>query len=138
MTKGMTNEDLRTAVESMAGQINDAVGTIREAIAEFDIKVEKAEREGYVGDLYRTDYTVQGRGAFPLDMLRYAVSWPKDEGDANTIERSIRNDETDSDQMVYTVRLCKYHRDRNPNLCEDRWESKFRWVVGGTIETTRT
>lgn len=141
MSKGMTNEDLKVAVEAMAGQINDAVGTIREAIAEFDIRVETAEREGYVGDLWRTDYSVTGKGAFPVDMLRYAQSWPKDEPDASNIVYS--QDDGNYDE-VYTVRLTKHHRDRNPNLCEERWESKFKWKVVITdddkhrTETTRT
>ncbi len=137
MSKGMTNEDLKVAVEAMAGQINDAVGTIREAIAEFDIRVEQAEREGYVGDLFRTDYTVSGRGPFPIDMLRYAVSWPADEADARAIEESLEQaDNTDP----FVIRLTKYHRDATPQLCDDRWESKFKWKVlrNNTIETTRS
>ena len=137
--KGMTNEDLKEAIGTMCGKINDAVDTVRQAVNEFDTVVEMAERDGYVGDLFRTRYTVTGRGAFPLDMLRYSTSWPNDEQDARIIEESIEHG-GGNDQ--FTVRLCKYHRDRNPNLCEDRWESKFRWKVLRTaaheVETTRT
>lgn len=135
--KGMTNEDLKEAIGAMCSKINDAVETVRQAVNEFDTVVEMAERDGYVGDLYRTDYTVSGRGAFPVDMLRYAVSWPKDESDARAIEDSLEHGGSD-DQ--FTVRLSKYHRDAQPHLCEDRWESKFRWKVlnNGTIDTTRT
>jgi len=132
----MTNEDLKIAVESMVGQITEKVGGIREAIAEFDIRVRQAERDGYVGDLYRTDYTVVGRGAFPVDMLRYATSWPHDETDARHIEESLEQADNND---PFTIRLTKYHRDAQPNLCDDRWESKFRWKVlrNNTIDTTR-
>jgi hypothetical protein len=134
----MTNEDLRKAVVKMVEDIAPHMDGIRDAIAEFGDVVDKASRDGYVGDLYRTRYTVTGRGAFPMDMLRYAVSWPNDEQDARRIEESLEHGDS-NDQ--FTVRLCKYHRDRSPSLCEERWESKFRWKVLNTdaheIETTR-
>lgn len=138
MTKGMTNEDLKAAVVGMVNEIAPSMDNIRKAIADFAGVLDKAERDGYVGDLYRTRYTVTGRGAFPLDMLRYAVSWPNDEQDARTIEKSL---EFGGGSDQFTVRLCKYHRDANPTLCEDRWESKFRWKLLRTdaheVETTR-
>lgn len=137
--KGMTNEDLKEAVGTMVEKIAEQMEGVRTAIHEFDTKVEMANRDGYVGDLFRTRYTVTGHGAFPLDMLRYSTSWPNDEQDARTIEESIEHG-GGNDQ--FTVRLCKYHRDANPNLCEERWESKFRWRVlrsaAHEVETTRT
>lgn len=135
----MTNEDLKEAINEMVGKINDKVDEIRQTMNEFDAVVEKAERDGYVGDLWRTDYTVTGRGAFPMDMLRYAVSWPHDESDASNITYSQDDDNYDE---TYVIRLTKYHRDRNPQLCEERWESKFRWKVLRTdehrVETVRS
>lgn len=135
----MTNEDLKEAIGKMCGKINDAVETVKQAVNEFDTVVEMAERDGYVGDLYRTDYTVTGYGAFPVDMLRYACSWPKDETDARAIEESL---EQGSSADSFTIRLTRTHRDAKPNLAEQRWESKFRWKVlnnaAHPIETTRT
>lgn len=131
----MTNEDLKEAVDMMAGKINDNIEAIREVVTQFDFVVETAQRDGYVGDLYRTTYTVSGRGGFPIDMLRYAVSWPHDEADARAIEDSLESADYGD---PFTVRLTKYHRDATPQLCEDRWESKFRWkVLTNTVETTK-
>lgn len=139
--KGMTNEDLKEAIGTMVGKINDQVESIRQAVNEFDTVVEMAERDGYVGDLFRTDYIVQGKGAFPLDMLRYTQSWPKDEQDARLIAESITEEEHFTATELRTVRLTKYHRDATPVLSDERWESKFRWKVlrnKDTVETTRT
>lgn len=99
-------------------------------------KVTKAVKEaidsGYLGDLYRTDYQVTGHGAFPIDMLRYTVSWPTGESDAQAIEDSIEKaDATDP----FTITLSKYHRDPKPTLAEDRWLSKFRWKVLRIVDT---
>lgn len=105
----------------------------------LDNLIDRLRREmeqDYVGELYRTDYSVTGRGAFPLDMLRYTSSWPKDESDVFAIEHSLDSDFDDSEQ--YTVRLTKYHRDPKPKLAEDRWISKFRWkVVDSSAETSK-
>lgn len=99
--------------------------------------IEKLSKEmdlDYLGVLYRTDYSVTGRGAFPVDMLRYTNSWPRDEADVHEIERSI---ELADAADPFTVRLTKYHRDQKPNLAEDRWASKFRWkVVESSVNTT--
>jgi len=125
----MTNDDLREAIGEMLGKI-------KQASDEFDDLVTEASRKGYVGDLYRTDYTVTGRGAFPMDMLRYAVSWPHDESDASNITYS---QDDDNDTETYVIRLSKYHRDAMPQLCDERWEQKFRWKVlrNNTIETVK-
>ncbi len=136
--KGMTNEDLKEAIGVMVGKIAKSMDGVREAVHEFDTLCEMAQRDGYVGDLYRTDYTVTGRGPFPLDMLRYTQSWPKDETDARAIEESLQ-DATHDDQ--FTIRLTKTHRDAIPVLSDERWESKFRWKVLRTsaheVDTTR-
>lgn len=88
-----------------------------------------AEERGYLGTLYRTDYVVEGSGAFPVDMLRYTSSWPKDEGDARAIEDSFEGG------GKRTITLTTKHRDPEPRLAGDRWEAKFRWRVVRVVET---
>lgn len=82
----------------------------------------------YVGDLYRTDYEVEGEGRFPLDMLRYACSWPAREQDEPQLMGGY-----DADHRC--VRLSTWHRDPEPRIAADRWERKFRWRVIRIIET---
>jgi len=85
--------------------------------------------DGYAGDFYRTDYVVEGEDEFPHDMLRYAVSWPKDESDARAMG--------EGQGRRRRVTLTKYHRDPKPHLAEDRWLSKFRWKVVEVLDTVR-
>lgn len=85
----------------------------------------------YVGDLYRTDYEVEGEGRFPLDMLRYACSWPAREEDEAALLGG-------HDAPLRRARLSTYHRDPMPQLAETRWESKFRWRVVGIVQTVPT
>ena len=96
-----------------------------------------AEQTGYLGTLYRTDYEVEGAGAFPADMLRYTCSWPKGEIDTQAIEDSY--DDTvraaSPRRGPRTVTLSRYHRDPEPTLAADRWASKFRWRVVRIVET---
>lgn len=117
----MTNDDIKGTLESMAFDISIAINKAKSA-------VDKAARDGYIGDLYRTDFTVTGRGAFPIDMLRYCNAWPKDETDARTIEHSAE-EVTDQDKALWVVTLSKHHRDGTPQLADERWESKFRWKI---------
>ena len=88
-----------------------------------------AEQTGYLGTLYRTDFEVEGADAFPIDMLRYTSSWPKDEGDARAIEYSFDGG------ARRTITLSMKHRDPEPHLASDRWQAKFRWRVVRVIET---
>ena len=91
-----------------------------------------AEQTGYLGTLYRTDFEVEGVGAFPVDMLRYTSSWPKDETDARAVEDSFDQPGIAAHR---TITLSKYHRDPEPVLSGDRWASKFRWRVVRVVET---
>lgn len=36
---------------------------------------------------YRTEFTVEGAGKFPMDMLRHEVASPRRESDSNAMER---------------------------------------------------
>lgn len=91
------------------------------------------QKSSYLGVLYQTEYQVTGRGAFPIDMLRYSQSWPKEESAARQIEDSCEHGGIDD---VFTVVLVKNHRDRTPQLSEERWEQRFHWKVK-LIETRR-
>jgi hypothetical protein len=99
-------------------------------------RLKKAMEDDYLGELYRTDYSVTGRGAFPIDMLRYTESWPKDESDVYEIEHSIEDAMRYDDP--FTIRLTKHHRDPEPRLAADRWSAKFRWLVlPQSVETNK-
>lgn len=90
----------------------------------------EAEKSGYLGTLYRTDFEVEGVGEFPMDMLRYTSSWPTEEGDARDIENSFAIGSTRR-----KIRLSRHHRDPDPQIAADRWEAKFRWKVVRIVET---
>jgi len=127
--------------------MSDVIKIVEECIAEYEHidssvhaltslreKLVKVSETGYLGDLYRTDYIVEGRGPFPIDMLRYTCSWPKGESDVRQIEDSL---EHGGPSDAFSITLTKHHRDPAPNLSYERWKIKFRWNVLRTIETVR-
>ena len=125
----MSNIDIYAVLEKFQikwGHVMPAAANVIQDIIEH---FRKAEQTGYLGTLYRTDFEVEGTRAFPVDMLRYTCAWPKGESDALAIEDSIES------PGRRTVALSKYHRDPEPHLAADRWESKFRWRVVRVIET---
>jgi len=69
---------------------------------------------------------VTGRGAFPIDMLRYDDCVPLTEVDAGIITRSILSFDR------WTVHVAKNPRQRNDGFTERRWES-----FGCTIEVQK-
>ncbi|HSX23277.1 MAG TPA: hypothetical protein VLE97_10940 [Gaiellaceae bacterium] len=99
------------------------------AIADCVDALRTLEETGYLGTLYRTDYIVEGSDSFPVDMLRYTSSWPKDEVDARLIEDSFDGG------SKRAITLTMKHRDPEPQLAADRWQSKFRWRVVRVVET---
>lgn len=48
---------------------------------------------GFPVKVYRIDFMVQGRGDFPLDMLRYDRAWPASEADSGRIAGRVVVDE---------------------------------------------
>lgn len=64
----------------------------------------------------RTEFTVEGRGAFPYDMLRYDQCWPKYERETIALDR-----QTD----LRTITLVT---DAPTTPTHGRWES-FGWRV---------
>lgn len=125
----MSNIDIYAVLEKFKadwGHIMPAAANVIQDIIEH---LRKAEQTGYLGTLYRTDFEVEGVGDFPIDMLRYTSSWPKDEGDAYAIADSFDG------AGRRTIALSMKHRDPEPRLAADRWEAKFRWRVVRVIET---
>lgn len=64
----------------------------------------------------RTDFTVEGIGEFPIDMLRYDQCWPVD-------AQAVRNITFDSGRRTVKLATNLYY---SPNA--NRWES-FGWKV---------
>jgi hypothetical protein len=67
---------------------------------------------------YRTVFTVEGAGKFPMDMLRYEAASPLREGDSNAMER----------RESRTISLYKFSADPKVRPNESRWAS-FGWTV---------
>jgi hypothetical protein len=73
-------------------------------------------------------FTIEGRGAFPLDMLRYDCCHPAQSEDASAIEHSFR------DHDRWSVRLDRVARGGCPvtdMITVGRWESFGCRVVSG-------
>ena len=133
----MSNIDIYAVLEKFKAEWGYVMPAAANVIQDIIEHLRKAEQTGYLGTLYRTDFEVEGSGAFPADMLRYTCSWPKGESDAHAIEDSY--DDTVREMAPRrgprTITLSRYHRDPEPNLAADRWASKFRWRVVRIIET---
>jgi hypothetical protein len=125
----VSNIDIYKVLEKFKADWGYVMPAAANVIQDIIEHLRKAEQTGYLGTLYRTDFEVEGSGAFPVDMLRYTCSWPKGESDARAIEDSF------DASVRRTIALSKYHRDPEPNLAADRWEAKFRWRVVRVIET---
>jgi hypothetical protein len=98
------------------------LASVNEIVDVIDAMARKTD--GYIGDLFRTDYAVEGAVQFPIDMLRYTCSWPKEELDAHRIARL----QLHGSHTTHRIWLTKQHRDFNANLARDRWAS-FHWTV---------
>lgn len=125
----MSNIDIYAVLEKFKASWAQIIPASAHAIEDIIKHLREAEQTGYLGTLYRTDFEVEGSGAFPIDMLRYTCAWPKGESDTRAIEDSFDG------AGRRTVALTKYHRDPEPHLAGDRWKSKFRWNVLRVIET---
>lgn len=132
----MSNIDIYAVLEKFKSDWyhHDSAVQVIDCIA---VHLRIAERQGYLGTLYRTDFEVSGSGSFPLDMLRYTSSWPKGESDSHAIEDSFNDDVRAASPRrgPRTVTLSRYHRDPAPQLGADRWQAKFRWRLVRVVET---
>jgi hypothetical protein len=68
-------------------------------------------------------FVVEGRGEFPIDMLRYDQCWPRREIDSGTIRRT---NETRKVEL-----MCINTTGRKPT--EARWKS-FGWTVTTVVK----
>lgn len=73
-------------------------------------------------------FTVRGRGEFPIDMLRYDRATPATEQDSGVIIRSFRNLRI-GDSGPHEVRVSA------PRMTYARWQS-FGWTVDDAPGTT--
>ena len=81
-------------------------------------------------DKHLTTFTVEGRGTFPLDMLRRDQCWPV--GPDDVARMGLTRDDAGFNTNPRCVRLTKFSRSRWPQSNTARWES-FGWKV---IEAT--
>lgn len=133
----MSSIDIYAVLEKFKASWAHIIPASANVIEDIIKHLREAEKSGYLGTLYRTDFVVEGTGAFPIDMLRYTCSWPKGESDTQAIEDS-HDDEVRAASPrrgPRTITLSRYHRDPEPSLAADRWEAKFRWRVTRVIET---
>jgi len=70
--------------------------------------------------VYRTRFTVEGRGHFPVDMLRYDCCYPETSRDGKYIQ--VRHED------ITTILLARVHAGKQWHPTEARWNS-FRWAV---------
>lgn len=68
-------------------------------------------------------FTVEGRGTFPVDMLRYDTCWPRSQEDTAKLERVSRRQHLRDDRPV---RIALSSNGRPPTAA--RWAS-FGWKV---------
>jgi hypothetical protein len=133
----VSNIDIYAVLEKFKADWDHVMPGAANVIQDIIEHFRKAEQTGYFGTLYRTDFEVEGAGAFPIDMLRYTNAWPKGETDSQAIEDSFDDDirAASPRRGPRTITLSKYHRDPEAQLAADRWAAKFRWRVVRVIET---
>lgn len=72
------------------------------------------------------EYEVEGRGPFPVDMLRYDASWPVREAEDSYQGIGLREPECYEGTRVVRLRTIR------PKLTEERWRS-FGWKIKTTL-----
>lgn len=79
--------------------------------------------------MYMRNFTVRGRGEFPLDMLRYDCCWPQGGDDVEAISPCYETAADRKELDVRSVRLSRWVRTkREPVATNGRWDS-FNWTV---------
>lgn len=68
------------------------------------------------------EFEVEGRGPFPVDMLRYDACWPVRENEDSFKGISLREPECYDGERVVRLRTIA------PSLTEGRWRS-FGWKI---------
>lgn len=79
-------------------------------------------------------YVAEGRGSFPIDMLRYDSAWPASESDAARIMRTLDYSDTlQVNRPQVQIMLRRAQVDVRSMPAVDRWRS-FGWRVALTSE----
>jgi hypothetical protein len=81
---------------------------------------------------YMVTYRVEQRrkaAPFPMDMLRYAHTWPADDISALNIGLTHQHK-----TECVVVNLTRISATKRPTLFEDRWKS-FGWEMTGILES---
>jgi len=82
--------------------------------------------------LYRHEFVVEGKMAFPIDMLRYDHCYPAREIDSTTIAEYVRTyGNIDKHEKVV---LNQVTEGKKPYLTNDRWKS-FGWEITEFIDS---
>ena len=133
----MSNIDIYKELEKFQAEWSRVMPGAALVIQDIIEHFRKVAQTGALGVLYRTDFEVEGSGGFPVDMLRYTCSWPKGESDTHSIADSLDDviAAASPRRGPRTITLSRYHRDLEPQLASDRWQSKFRWRIVRVIET---
>lgn len=76
--------------------------------------------------MYAFSYKVRGRGPFPLDMLRYDASFPRNESEIYDMAKTGYDE-------VRTITLTTYRPRKFWMPTYGRWES-FGWTAGALSE----
>ena len=77
------------------------------------------------------EYTVDGSGYFPIDMLRYDAAWPADTDSAIQIVERLKPITREDRLERKPIKLRSYHAPT-----EGRWQS-FMWGVGKVTSYNR-
>ena len=77
---------------------------------------------------YRHEVIVEGRGPFPLDMLRYDRCYPQQEGDSYQLEASFHSTSA-RDGGPHSIRVETVRTDQRFNPFQTRRWASFGWNV---------
>lgn len=91
-------------------------------------------REKVAKDEYAVEFTVEGSGEFPVDMLRYDACYPATEAlDVPAIAASYANESNLPRKRRVVLRVKPLMGEKHVNLTPDRWAS-FGWRFIGIGE----
>lgn len=85
---------------------------------------------------FRQRFTVEGRGKFPLDMLRYDHCWPADQDSVQSIHFSLERTQKRADGPRAIV-LLRDVFDKGAEPQVERWLS-FSWRVTSVLSAKAT
>ncbi len=78
--------------------------------------------------MYMSKFVVEGRGHFPLDMLRYDSCWPSTQSDVAALDYIREDFRKPPNEKSRRVALSRCHKTKGFKPTSDRWES-FGWHI---------